>query len=371
MSETLTCSVCGCELDDDDFYEAEDAIICAECYCDETFRCEDCGERFFNNHNYGDDNTCLCEACRNEDYYVCVRCERLVHTDDVYWDGDDPYCSDCYEDDEGSCYIHGYGYKPEPRFCKCRNEKHIRYYGVELEIDRGGYEEDNAEELYDIANEDEDVLYIKSDGSLSEGMELVSHPCSLKYHRTRFPWEDIMHRAVRLGYRSHNTSTCGLHIHVGKAQLGDTIEEQEGVIGRVLFFFESHWNELFNFSRRTVYAVDRWAARQGYSDRPKDILDKAKKSSKGRYCCVNITNYSTVEIRLFRGTLKYNTFIASLELADEICRNAISLSDNDMHSQSWNDFVTNIDPDYTELIQYLKERRLYVNEPIDDAEEEL
>ena len=213
-------------------------------------------------------------------------------------------------------------------------------------------------------------MYIKSDGSLSDGMELVSHPCSLKYHRTRFPWGDIMHRAVRLGYRSHNTSTCGLHIHIGKQQLGDTIEEQEEVISRILFFFESHWNELFNFSRRTVYAVDRWAARQGYSDRPKDILDKAKKSSKGRYCCVNITNYSTVEIRLFRGTLKYNTFIASLELVDEICRNAISLSDNDMHSQSWNDFVTNIDPDYTELIQYLKERRLYVNEPI-DAEEEL
>ncbi len=370
MSETLSCSVCGCELDDEDFYEAEDEYLCEECYYDDTFRCEDCGERFFNNHNYGDDNTCLCEACRNEDYYVCVRCERLVYTDDVYWDDDEPYCSDCYDDEDGSCYIHGYGYKPEPRFCKCCNEKKIRYYGVELEIDRGGFEEDNAEELYDIANEDEKVLYIKSDGSLSEGMELVSHPCSLKYHRTRFPWEDIMHRAVRLGYRSHNTSTCGLHIHVGKAQLGGTIEEQEDVIGRVLFFFESHWNELFNFSRRTVYAVDRWAARQGYSDRPKDILDKAKKSSKGRYCCVNITNYSTVEIRLFRGTLKYNTFIASLELVDEICRNAISLSDHEMHSQSWNDFVTNIDPDYTELIQYLKERRLYVNEPI-DAEEEL
>ena len=369
MSETLTCSVCGCELDDD-FYEAEDEILCEECYYDETFRCEDCGERFFNNHNYGDDNICLCEACRNEDYYVCARCERLVYNDDVYWDGDDAYCSDCYEDEDGSCYIHGYGYKPEPRFCKCRNEKTVRFFGIELEIDRGGYEEDNAEALYNIANEDDDVLYIKSDGSLSDGMELVSHPCSLKYHRTRFPWGDIMHRAVRLGYRSHNTSTCGLHIHVGKAQLGDTIEEQEEVISRILFFFESHWNELFNFSRRTVYAVDRWAARQGYSDRPKDILDKAKKSSKGRYCCVNITNYSTVEIRLFRGTLKYNTFIASLELVDEICRNAISLSDNDIHSQSWNDFVTNIDPDYTELIQYLKERRLYVNEPI-DAEEEL
>ena len=26
MSETLTCSVCGCELDDD-FYEAEDEVL--------------------------------------------------------------------------------------------------------------------------------------------------------------------------------------------------------------------------------------------------------------------------------------------------------------------------------------------------------
>ena len=32
MSELLTCSVCGCELDDD-FYEAEDdEILCEQCY---------------------------------------------------------------------------------------------------------------------------------------------------------------------------------------------------------------------------------------------------------------------------------------------------------------------------------------------------
>ena len=95
MSETLTCSVCGCEIDDGS-YEAENEFLCEDCYYDDTFRCEGCGERFFNNHNYGDDDICLCESCRNEDYYVCVRCERLVHTDDVYWDDDEPYCSDCF-----------------------------------------------------------------------------------------------------------------------------------------------------------------------------------------------------------------------------------------------------------------------------------
>ena len=45
------------------------------------------------------------------------------------------------------------------------------------------------------------------------------------------------------------------------------------------------------------------------------------------------------------------------------------LSDEEMHKQSWNDFVMSLDPDYEELVQYLKERRLYVNEPIIIEEE--
>ena len=371
MSEILTCSICGCKIENKDVFEVEDEYLCEECYYEDSFRCEYCGDRFLVENRFGDDDIGLCEHCFNEHYYTCTRCDRLLYSDDVYWDGDEPYCESCYEDDNDNdeYYIHSYSYKPTPRFCKCHHEKRIRYYGVELEIDKGGCEEDYAEQLYDIANRYDDVLYIKSDGSLNDGMELVSHPCSLEYHRNKFPWEDVMHKAIHLGYRSHNTTSCGLHVHIGSEQLGTSIEYQEEVISRILFFFESHWNELFKFSRRSEYTVERWAARQGYSDRPKDILEKAKKSSKGRYSCVNVTNYSTVEIRMFRGTLKYNTFIATLELVDSICENAVRLSDEEMHKQSWNDFVMSLDPDYEELVQYLKERRLYVNEPIMIEEE--
>ena len=178
-----------------------------------------------------------------------------------------------------------------------------------------------------------------------------------------------MKRAVRLGYRSHNTSTCGLHVHIGRSALGNTYERQEDVISRILFFFESHWNELFRFSRRSEESAEHWAARHGYEDRPKEILEKAKKSSKGRYACVNITNISTVEIRLFRGTLKWNTFMASLELVDAICENAIRHSDDELHKQSWADFVMDLSSEYTELITYLKEKRLYVNEPVETEED--
>lgn len=66
-----------------------------------------------------------------------------------------------------------------------------------------------------------------------------------------------MRKAVYLGYRSHQTSTCGLHIHVNRKSLGLDSIEQETVISRILYFVEHHWNELLKFSRRSEYAMDQ------------------------------------------------------------------------------------------------------------------
>ena len=367
MSEII-CSCCDSVIDDDNYYEVEDSVICDDCYHTRTFVCACCGERYFDDNDYGDDETALCRRCYENEYHHCERCSRLIHDDYTNWYGDYPYCESCY-DDICEDYINEYSYKPDPIFHRCPEEKKIRYYGVELEIDKGGKDDSNAEVLYNIANSDEENLYIKSDSSLNDGMELVSHPCSLLYHRTELPWADVMKRAVRMYYRSHNTNTCGLHVHIGRAELGDTVEEQEEVISRIMFFFESHWNEMTKFSRRSEFALERWASRYGYKDKPKEILEDAKKQNKGRYTGVNIQNTHTIEIRIFRGTLKYNTFIATLEMVDAICENAVRLNDDGIQKQSWNDFVLSINPDYTELIRYLKEKRLYVNEPVEDEGE--
>lgn len=82
---------------------------------------------------------------------------------------------------------------------------------------------------------------------------------------------------------------------------------------------------------------------------------------------MNLMNYSTIEFRMFRGTLKHNTLIAALELVNDICDLAVSLTDEEMSKISWCDFVDTIKE--PELIQYLKERRLYINENIDTKEE--
>ena len=41
-------------------------------------------------------------------------------------------------------------------------------------------------------------------------------------------------------------------------------------------------------------------------------MNHAKNSCAGRYTAVNLTNADTVEIRMFRGTLKLNTLKATL-----------------------------------------------------------
>lgn len=52
---------------------------------------------------------------------------------------------------------------------------------------------------------------------------------------------------------------------------------------------------------------------------------------------------------------------------NRICDVALSLSDEELKGLSWTTFVTGCTQ--LELIQYLKERRLYINEPISQEEE--
>ena len=161
--------------------------------------------------------------------------------------------------------------------------------------------------------------------------------------------------------------TCGLHVHINRSAFGETEYEQEPAIARILYFVEKHWEELLKFSRRTPRQLERWASRYGYKDRPKDILDHAKKGYGGRYSSVNLENRATIEFRIFRGTLKFNTLIATLQLVNRICDVALSLSDEELQAMSWTTFVSGCQE--KELVQYLKERRLYVNEPITTEEE--
>lgn len=366
MSDTFVCSHCGRVYDADDMREFDEEELCPDCLDELTVVCERCGARI-RTENMADCNDMhLCIRCYDNFYTCCEACGRTIEYDEAcYMDDDEdyPYCSHCYQERVTDEYIHHYGYKPVPIFYGDGN----RFFGVELEIDEGGHIDANAAKIAESANIDTHRIYIKHDGSLDAGMEIVTHPMTLEYHLNQMPWKAVLSKAISLGYLSHRTSTCGFHVHINRTAFGSNEKEQEECISRVLFFVERFWQELLKFSRRTEAQLARWAARYGIKDDPKATLDNAKKQCSGRYSCVNLTNAKTIEIRIFRGTLKYNTLAATLQLVDHICDLAVNMTDRELTQLNWCDFVSCIDE--PELITYLKERRLYVNEPIESEED--
>ncbi|MBE6561629.1 MAG: zinc-binding protein [Ruminococcaceae bacterium] len=332
----LICAECGTPLNESNVHYFAGNAYCSECLDDLTVCCTRCGDRIFRD-----------DACYRHDA------------------SDEPYCEDCIgcNDDESGEEIHNYYYKPTPIFHGDGN----RFFGVELEIDEAGECNSYAAKILDIGNENANNIYCKHDGSLNDGFEIVTHPMTLEYHMTEMPWEAVLDKARAMGYYSHQAHTCGLHVHVNRTAFGESETEQDAAIARILFFVERNWNELLTFSRRTQRQLERWAARYGYKDNPSEILEHAKKGRVDRYTCVNITNDHTIEFRIFRGTLKYNTLIATLQMVNRICDLAIFLSDSEIRNLSWPTFVAGVTE--PELIQYLKDRRLYVSEPVETEEE--
>ncbi|MBS5135695.1 MAG: amidoligase family protein [Oscillospiraceae bacterium] len=368
LERTFVCDICGHERPWDEHTEFDGQDLCESCLDTNTVCCHECGERLWADDNSGTRDIPLCQDCYDEHFTSCCRCGELIRVHAACYEeideySDRPYCPDCFQTLFRDKPIHDYYYKPEPIFYG----DGPRFFGVELEIDGGGEDRDNARALLQIANAEEELLYIKHDGSLDDGLELVTHPMTLDCQLHKVPWEELCRKAIDLGYLSHRAGSCGLHVHVNRMAFGITEQQQDAAIARVLYFFEKHWEELLKFSRRTPRQLERWAARYGYKEQPMEILDYAKKGYHGgRYTCVNLQNRSTVEFRMFRGTLKVNTILATLQLLDRICDAALCLSDDELRTMAWTTFVSGIHPSqFPQLVQYLKERRLYVNEPVE------
>lgn len=254
--------------------------------------------------------------------------------------------------------VYSYSYKPNPVFRYAGNENPTttRTYGLEVEVDVGNHTTTlcNTYDLSDKLDEITDVIYCKSDGSLSHsGVELVTHPCSLRYHMNNLRWKYVVQTCVKNGYRSHDSTgaTCGLHIHVGRQQLGADGNERDENVRKIIVLVERYWNKLVPFTRRDRSRLNQWAPRPRqchtwYADNlPGDVtraqanrwIDVGDDSHDDRYTAVNITNGATIEFRIFRGTLKRDTLIASIQLVDNICEYAMTHSWDEIQSSTWTD----------------------------------
>lgn len=410
MDTERYCADCGEKIaEGGEFYETADGrIICESCYEDSYFTCEDCGDIYPMDDavSVNGGEIYVCQDCADDtgNYYHCVNCDKYFtsrYRSSYELANGDSVCSHCVDGNVAECYdcgsyfwiedmeveedvwgdtiyfcpdcargrkkkIHDYGYKPAPKF-KVHNhdefwtDESIKelLFGVELEIDKGKDPEKVAEEI----TEAHDDIYCKHDGSLDYGVEIVSHPCTLEYHLKDLGWDDICDIALNNNFRSHEARTCGLHVHVGRRQLGETISERNDNIAKIIILVDRHWNNIVEFTRRTEEQLSHWAERPevigriaGFSDgyighKVTDMID-----GRGRYQAVNTQNRNTIEFRIYNGTLKVSTLYATLQFTSNICKYAMTHSFDDCFASQWEDVAKY--ETYPELTEYLASRNL-------------
>lgn len=242
--------------------------------------------------------------------------------------------------------IKSYNYIPQKFLLHHDNDEEKLYLGVELEIDSGGEHEDNAKYICDVMNTDSENIYCKHDGSLTNGFEIVSHPCTLEYHKS-LKYEEIFEWLVKQKYRSHDTSTCGMHVHINRNYFGVDKLTQDLCIGKLLYLCEKHWKMVELIARRTS---NRYARRFLLEENETLIDLYAKSQSSDKYGAINLKHKDTVEIRIFKGTLNYSTFINTLEFVSVLAKISKDTDIYDIQFVTWDKIKNNFSNELTDYI---------------------
>lgn len=356
--------------------EGNPVTVHAEC----ASTCQDCGKTLINNDYriqgtnafvaissffvevYNED--VLCRSCTDsisDDYFMCG-CGRYCHRDNgVVRFGEEWFCGGCgdniyncdhcgwdyWESDGHECHeqddnqnIHRYDWQPRGGFTFHGKDPHDLYLGFELEVESNGNDICyHAERLRDMLETTMNRGYLKYDGSLDDGFEIVSQPHTLSELHENFPWGLIVD-LQQAGFRSWDTDTCGIHVHVSKRAFGwdATRRIQEGrVEAHALRFLKLIYDNDRHVRRLAGRSSDQWAS---FDDKRK-LIPKVKRGyqSNARYSAVNVSNAYTFEVRVFRGSMRVERIKANLEFVHacvEYTRN-LSVSPNN-NTLQWSRF---------------------------------
>ena len=353
MENTIVgCNECGGEYDS----EQEGGEYNGLPICDECARfCERCESTTSSNDCYTIGGRAIwCDSCRDDHAFFCAECDEYYDGDRVsnhYFDGND-YCEDCInnvadwceycsewegsrercdeyrrrEGGEGNS-VHQYSYKPDPIFLG--KDKHSLYLGWEIEADTQTHNQGLASDYVANILEQENTLgYLKQDGSVSKGFEIVTHPIAhneLRGARVDTYWDTIEKLRAEYGFRSWDSdASCGLHIHLSRLGFSGGAH-----LHRFLQFIYGNPEMMMKFAGRKSedYATFQDVWRYDEYDRPyrtySHKLDYVpsrphtpnQRRGSTRGSAVNTNNEHTIELRFFRGTLNKKGILACLDLA--------------------------------------------------------
>lgn len=356
--------------------------LCKNCCNDETefgrvFKCRHCGEHYlFGMKNYstnlisygyvGEYNGyfALCGHCQ-EDYVYCTGCETVyLRTETQIIDG---RCENCHVREKKRKALKGYNYKPEPDFKKEEDEPSTSkdYMGIELEVEiDSSFDVNTIDIAFDGTETNEDFLYAKTDGSLQNGVEFVSHPITFKAWKNTYleRLENDTLQKVR-PYLIDRPSSAGIHIHLNRKALGTNEEKRKQVINRICYLLskKQNYEYLTKFCRRDRSRIERWARPyyiDDYSDdMSRDIPIKDLVNTSGdRYHVVNLRNTNTIEFRCFASSTDIRDIQAYLVFVHNVVEFCKKNDDKIVRTTALQDIVTCYYKKF--MTDYLKERGL-------------
>ncbi len=356
---TTVCDSCEKRIIFDDSHGYNGSHYCDDCFNESYFICNNCGNTYCNEYQNNADDNSYCEPCFNQYYFICYRCEGTYSREVYYSEG---VCNSCNENNR---IIHNNDYKPLPKFYG----KGL-HQGIELEIDNGNNFDLVTKELHELS-EDGDLFYMKPDGSLPDGIEIVSHPMSLDFHKNNMKWDKIMRKCLKHGWRSHNAYsgeedkkiyTCGLHIHVGKKHF----THLEKI--KLAIFINTNKKYIEKIARRKSNGY------HAYKCIEKNKIKDSSCNYNSRYESLNWLNGNTIEFRMFRGTLKYNTFVATLEFVNAVCYFVKTINVHQVYNKNyianqWTNgkawhlfckYIISNRKQYSILIKYMRKRGVFI-----------
>lgn len=216
-------------------------------------------------------------------------------------------------------------------------------FGFELEVTQDAdisyytYESQNhtPEQLAERLKREFGNLFVyERDGSIGYGIEIISQPMSLKYYHANInKFKKLFSICEEFGYVSTKGGKCGLHIHFSRSAFGFTNEiyqkyineigetktkkiekiRVDKTIENICLILETYREEFIKISGRRQSQMS-WCRFETDDNNIINIKRQVKKKKKSggshheRYKVVNTTNNNTVEIRLCRGTLLWESF---------------------------------------------------------------
>lgn len=397
MENKISCVCCGVVINDELANYTPDGDVCESCFMDEYTICEfdnetivanddvveayvmrgyrrtkiyispDNADEYFVTTVYDElwhrsnvytiaNGDYISESDYEDDYFTCSCCNDVYHNDESRGEDGD-ICEGCYRDQNRNRVIYPYNYKPDAIF---HGNSRVDTIGTETEIDTKdwisqGNKESAAQYILDQFGT---LAYNKEDGSLSYGFEIVTHPATYEYLYSRkaiikATFDELIDR----GFKSHNTDTCGLHIHVGRAGF-----KSQQAIDNFVYLFEKFYNQVYTFSRRTEYTMRRWAERYGIyndNDNNKSFAEKLGNAYREKYRIVNLLHSKTLEVRAFKGTLNVETWFASIQFM-LVMKHLANTVDNVVNGVTWQSVVKLAKvKGYVELTNYLVKRNLH------------